>query len=74
MMKQLCHDYHLPNENVHLCIDLPENAISNLSTELDSELVILGDCGHRGLLSTLSTHVSEEVLNNVNCDLLVLKP
>ena len=73
-MKQHCHDYHLSDENIHLSIELPENAISNLSSEVDSELIILGDCGHRGLLSTLSTHVSEEVLNKVNCDVLVLKP
>jgi nucleotide-binding universal stress UspA family protein len=73
-MKQHCHDYHLPYENVHLSLELPENAISTLAAEIDSELVILGDCGHRGLFSKLSTHVSEEVLNKVNCDLLVLKP
>ncbi|MCW8833204.1 MAG: universal stress protein [Colwellia sp.] len=74
LMKKHCHDYHLPYENVHLSLELPERAIEHLSKEIDSELIILGDCGHRGLLSTLSTHVSEEVLNHVNCDLLVLKP
>jgi len=74
MMKQHCHNYHLSDENIHLSLELPENAISQISTEIDSELIILGDCGHRGLLSKLSTHVSEEVLNKVNCDLLVLKP
>jgi len=74
MMKQHCHDYHLSYENVHLSLELPENAISLIATEVDSELVIIGDCGHRGFLSKLSAHVSEEVLNKVNCDLLILKP
>tara|TARA_R110001583_G_C5618073_1_gene406020 strand:+ start:877 stop:1566 length:690 start_codon:yes stop_codon:yes gene_type:complete len=73
-MKQHCYDYHLPYEKVHLSLELPENAISHLATEIDSELIILGDCGHRGFLSKLSTHVSEEVLSKVNCDLLILKP
>ena len=73
-MKQHCHDYHLPYENVHLSLELPEDAISHIAAEIDSELVILGDCGHRGFFSKLSAHVSEEVLNKVNCDLLILKP
>ena len=74
IMKKYCHDHHLQEDNIHLSLELPENAIKQLSIEVDSELVIVGDCGHRGLLSKFSTHVSEEVLNNINCDLLVLKP
>ena len=74
MMKEYCSNYHLPFESAHLSQELPENAITQLSAEIDSELIILGDCGHRNLLNTFSVHVSEEVLNKVNCDLLVLKP
>ncbi len=54
--------------------ELPEHGIVNIAREIDSQLIILGDCGHRSILDTLSTHVSVEVLNNANCDLLVLKP
>jgi len=74
MMKKHCQNYHLSFEQIHLSQELPEYAITKLSTEIDSELVILGDCGHRSLLDQFSVHVSEEVLNNINCDLLVLKP
>jgi len=74
LMKKYCQNYHLSFENFHLSQELPETAISQLSTEIDSELVILGDCGHRSLLNKFSVHVSDEVLNNVNCDLLILKP
>ena len=54
--------------------ELPEHGIVNIAREIDSQIIILGDCGHRSILDTLSTHVSVEVLNNANCDLLVLKP
>lgn len=74
MMKKHCSNYHLSFEKLHLSQDLPEDAITQLSTSIDSELVILGDCGHRSLLNIFSVHVAEEVLNNMNCDLLILKP
>lgn len=74
MMKKHCQHYHLPFEKCHLSLELPENAITQLSAEIDPELIIIGDCGHRGLLNKFSVHVSEEVLNNINCDLLILKP
>lgn len=74
LMEKYCHDYHLPIENIHMSPELPEHAIIHIAKEIDSELIILGDCGHRGFLDTLSTHVSVEVLSQVNCDLLVLKP
>lgn len=74
MMKKYCHNYHLSFDKVHLSQELPEDAITHISTEIDSELVILGDCGHRSLLDKFSVHVSDVVLNNVNCDLLILKP
>jgi len=74
LMKEHCQHYHLSFERAHFSLDLPENAITELSAEIDPELVILGDCGHRSLLNKFSVHVSEEVLNNVNCDLLILKP
>ena len=74
IMKKHCDNYHLSIEKVHLSLELPESAITQLSTEIDPELIILGDCGHRGLLNKFSVHVSEEVLKNIHCDLLILKP
>ncbi|WP_394229509.1 universal stress protein [Shewanella colwelliana] len=73
--------YHLDsrggNDNnslLHVAKALPEDAIESVAKEVDSELVIVGDFGHQGLLNNMCGNIAELVIDRINCDLLVVKP
>lgn len=58
----------------HLVQGLPEDVISNVASEIEAELVILGTVGRSGLSATLLGHTAEQVIDQLDCDLLALKP
>ena len=60
--------------NTHLEQGLPEDIISSVAKEIDAELVILGTVGRSGLSATLLGHTAEQVIDQLDCDLLALKP
>jgi len=64
----------LPKKQVHLAQGLPEDVISQVAEEIDAQLVILGTVGRSGLSATLLGHTAEQVIDNLDCDLLALKP
>lgn len=66
--------YKIPEQQLHLRQGLPEDVISDVANEIDAELVILGTVGRSGLSATLLGHTAEQVIDNLNCDLLALKP
>ncbi|QYK00028.1 universal stress protein [Shewanella psychrotolerans] len=78
-MSQYSTRYHLQPENtpknkhIHLTKSLPEDAIESLAKEVDSELVIVGDTGKTDLFSSLCGNVGEQVIDRIQCDLLVVK-
>lgn len=66
--------YNISSDNTHLEQGLPEDVISDVATKIDAELVILGSLGKSGLASALLGHTAEQVIDNLNCDLLAIKP
>ena len=66
--------YKIPEQQTHLKQGLPEDVICEVAEEIDAELVILGTVGRSGLSATLLGHTAEQVIDNLNCDLLALKP
>ncbi|MFT6984589.1 MAG: universal stress protein E [Psychromonas sp.] len=65
---------NIPKDRTHLRQGLPEDVISEVANEIDAELVILGTVGRSGLSATLLGHTAEQVIDNLDCDLLALKP
>ncbi|MXR67549.1 universal stress protein [Shewanella insulae] len=61
-------------QHLHLAKSLPEDAIESIAKEVDSELVIVGDTGNGNLFSNMCGHVGEQVIDRIQCDLLVVKP
>ncbi|HET8816202.1 MAG TPA: universal stress protein UspE [Pseudidiomarina sp.] len=53
---------------------LPEQVIPTLATELDAELVVLGTMGRTGFSAALLGNTAEHVIEQLNCDLLAVKP
>ena len=64
----------IADSEMHLVQGLPEDVISNVAKEIDAELVILGTVGRSGLSATLLGHTAEQVIDQLDCDLLALKP
>lgn len=64
----------IAESQVHLEQGLPEDVISNTAKSIDAELVILGTVGRSGLSATLLGHTAEQVIDQLDCDLLALKP
>lgn len=59
---------------LHLKEGMPEDEIPALARELDAELVVLGTIGRTGIKAALLGNTAEHVIEQVNCDLLALKP
>jgi universal stress protein E len=61
-------------QNTHVKEGLPETIIEQVATEVDAELVILGTIGRTGLSAALIGNTAEHVIDQLNCDVLALKP
>lgn len=66
--------YNINEEHTHIKEGVTHEVIERLSSEIDSELVILGTIGRTGLSAALLGNIAEQVIDNLNCDLLALKP
>jgi len=62
-----------PN-NTHIEEGLPETVIEQVAQEIDAELVILGTVGRTGISAALIGNTAEHVIDQLNCDVLALKP
>jgi len=73
-LNEYAQNYKIPTSQTHLKQGLPEEVICEVAEEIDAELVILGTVGRSGLSAILLGHTAEQVIENLNCDLLALKP
>lgn len=53
---------------------LPERVIPMIAKEKDAELVIIGTVGRVGLSAALIGNTAEHVIDELNCDVLAIKP
>jgi len=60
--------------NTHVKEGLPETVIEQVANKLDAELVILGTIGRTGISAALIGNTAEHVIDQLNCDVLALKP
>lgn len=63
-----------PPHAQHLSQGLPEQVIPDFAKQLDAELVILGTIGRTGISAALLGNTAEHVLDQINCDVLAIKP
>ncbi len=74
LLAQIASKHSIGEEFCHAQEGLPEDVIPELAAKLDAELVILGTVGRTGLSAALIGNTAEHVIDNINCDLLTLKP
>ena len=73
-MRKLGHEHHIPEQQQHVVQGLPEQVIPELSEKLDAELVVMGTIGRTGITAALLGNTAEHVLEQLNCDVLAVKP
>lgn len=61
-------------DSTHVEEGLPETVIEHVATKIDAELVILGTIGRTGISAALIGNTAEHVIDQLNCDVLALKP
>lgn len=66
--------YSIPLDNCHVKEGLPEKVIPQVARELDAELVIIGTVGRVGISAALIGNTAEHVIDELNCDVLAVKP
>lgn len=60
--------------NTHVVEGLPETVIEQVASKVDAELVILGTIGRTGISAALIGNTAEHVIDQLDCDVLALKP
>jgi len=73
-MKKHANAFDIDLANTHVGEGLPEAVIEKLAAKLDVELVVLGTIGRTGISAALIGNTAEHVIDQLNCDVLALKP
>jgi universal stress protein E len=66
--------FNIPDQHCHVIEGLAEDVIASCSRQIDAGLVVIGTTGRTGLSAALMGNTAEHVIDNLNCDLLVVKP
>ena len=73
-MKAHALKYCVPDNKCFVKEGLPEKVIPQVAKDLDAELVIIGTVGRVGISAALIGNTAEHVIDELNCDVLALKP
>lgn len=73
-MTALAAKFGVERNHCHVEEGLPEEVIDIYASKLDASLVILGTVGRSGISAALIGNTAEHVIDNLNCDLLAIKP
>lgn len=71
---ELAEKYGLTKEDCLVKEGLPEDVIPAVSKMHNTELVVIGSVGRTGLSAALIGNTAEHVIDNLDCDVLALKP
>ncbi|TMM46424.1 universal stress protein UspE [Colwellia ponticola] len=73
-MNKHAENFDIALSNTHVEEGLPEAVIEAVASKIDAELVILGTIGRTGISAALIGNTAEHVIDQLNCDVLALKP
>jgi universal stress protein E len=73
-MNKHANSFDIPLSNTYVEEGLPETVIEQAALNIDAELVILGTVGRTGISAALIGNTAEQVIDQLNCDVLALKP
>ncbi|WP_232846971.1 universal stress protein [Shewanella nanhaiensis] len=67
-------NYHLEDSQLHLVEGLPDHIIPTIADQYHANMVIVGASEHQGWLSQFKGHTSEQIIDQLHCDILAIKP
>ncbi|AAZ28705.1 universal stress protein UspE [Colwellia psychrerythraea] len=73
-MSKHANSFDIPLSNTYVEEGLPEAVIEQAALKIDAELVILGTIGRTGISAALIGNTAEHVIDQLDCDVLALKP
>lgn len=73
-MSKHANSFDIPLSHTYVEEGLPEAVIEQAAIKIDAELVILGTIGRTGISAALIGNTAEHVIDQLNCDVLALKP
>jgi len=73
-MNKHANSFDIPLSNTYVEEGLPEAVIEQAALKIDAELVILGTIGRTGISAALIGNTAEHVIDQLDCDVLALKP
>ncbi len=73
-MNNHANSFDIPLTQTYVEEGLPETVIEQVALKIDAELVILGTVGRTGISAALIGNTAEHVIDQLNCDVLALKP
>lgn len=73
-LAKLASENEIGATHCHVLEGMPEDVIPRLAHELDIELIVIGTVGRQGISAALIGNTAEHVIDNVDCDLLAVKP
>jgi universal stress protein E len=73
-LQALGNKYELDSVNIHVLEGLPEDIIPALCKKYSADLLVIGSIGRKGLTAALLGNTAELIIDEVECDTLVVKP
>ncbi|MCM2681194.1 universal stress protein UspE [Echinimonas agarilytica] len=67
-------EFGIAKTNRHVKEGLPEDVIPSIARNVDAELVVMGTIGRTGISAALIGNTAEHVIDQLNCDVLAIKP
>ncbi len=72
-MKIFASKHSIPEERCHILEGQPDDVIPEVARKLNACAVLIGHMGRTGISAALVGNICEEIVDEVNCDLLVIK-
>jgi universal stress protein E len=73
-LERMASRFHIDHNLCHAEEGLVEDVLPQMTQSLDAELLIIGHIGREGLSATFVGNTAETIIDNVNCDVLSLRP
>lgn len=72
--EQWARKFNVNNDHIHIGEGETEQVIVNISKEIKADLVVVGTIGRSGISGVLIGNTAERLVDDLDCDVLVIKP
>ena len=73
LIDEFVKQHPIPEDHIHILDGIPEDVICEQAKKLNSLAVIMGTVGRDGLSGAILGNTAEQIVDNINCDLVVVR-